>query len=75
MLDDDEDDDDDDDDEEYIDDDSDFDEEKQEAELSMESFKSDVKDKDEYEIFKTTIYHLKQKYLCIINISLPDHIS
>lgn len=59
---DDDDEDDEDDSEEFIDDEeSDFDEEKQEAEISMEAFKSEVKDKDEYEVFRTTIHYLKQK--------------
>jgi hypothetical protein len=61
--------------EECIDDvESEYHDEKEEASISMEAFKSELKVMDEYEQFKTTIFFIRQKYFNFINTSLPDQI-
>lgn len=39
-----------------------FNEEKHDAELSMESYKSQIKDIDEYMEFKTAMFRIKETY-------------
>ena len=45
----------------YDDEDDGYNDDKQEAEMSIESFKSNVKQQNEFEFFRSMIHHLKEK--------------
>ena len=45
-----------------------YNEEKQEAEISLESFKSELKKKDEYQEFRCLIHFYRNKYKVILKI-------